>query len=540
VNAELQQVAKEIIREVMKGHVRSKEDLQKLKRLLCRRYHLPRFPSDVEILSFATEEEKPVIVKVLRKKPTRTLSGVAIVAVMAKPMKCPGRCIYCPTNLPTSPKAYTGEEPATLRARQNDYDAYLQVTNRLHQLQAMGHSTDKVELIVMGGTFLSAPEDYQRSFMKRCFDALNGRDASNLGEAINWAETSPARPVGVTIETRPDYCSPKHVDIMLSYGATRVELGVQTIYDEIYEHIQRGHTISDVITATQVARDAGLKICYHIMPGLGNFTEKSSSLTTNLEHDLRIFKDLFERPEFRPDLLKIYPCLVLRGSELFEIWRNGGYAPYTTEQVVDLLAEAMPYIPRYVRIQRMQRDIPRDLIVAGPNAGNLTQLVFSRAEDKGYPIKTIRYREAGYKQRTELSSSPPLSIEALNLRVDEYAASNGTEIFLALEEKESDVLVGYLRLRIPSNAAHRFEIRGHDAALLRELHVFGLVAELGERSKGAWQHRGLGEHLLAAAEEHARKRGCHRIVCTSGIGVRQYYRRHGYASEGPYVIKLLE
>ena len=524
----------------MKGRVSSKEELQKIKRRLCRRYHLPRFPSDVEILSYASEKEKRIVTTVLRKKPTRTLSGVAIVAVMAKPMECPGQCVFCPTHIPTAPKSYVGEEPATLRARQNEYDAYLQVTNRLQQLQEMGHSTDKVEIIVMGGTFLSAPEDYQRSFMKRCFDALNGRDASNLGEAIKWAEASPARPVGITIETRPDYCSSKHVDMMLSYGATRIELGVQTIYDDVYEHTQRGHTISDVITATHVAREAGLKICDHIMPGLGNFTEKSKSLTSNLEQDLQIFKDLFERPEFRPDMLKIYPCLVLRGSELFEIWRNGGYTPYTTEQVVDLLAEAMPYIPRYVRIQRMQRDIPRGLIVAGPNAGNLTQLVFSRAEEKGYPINTIRYREAGYKQRARLSSRPSLSIEELDLRVDEYSASNGTEIFLAFEETELDMLVGYLRLRIPSNKAHRPEIREHDAALLRELHVFGLVAGLGERSHGAWQHRGLGEHLLVAAEERARDWGCRRIVCTSGIGVRQYYRRHGYASEGPYVVKLLD
>ncbi len=540
MDAELQHVAKEIIREVLEGRISSKEDLQKLKRRLCRRYHLPRFPSDVEILSFATEEEKRVIAKVLRKKPTRTLSGVAIVAVMAKPMKCPGRCIYCPSNLPTSPKAYTGEEPATLRARQSEYDAYLQVTSRLQQLQAMGHSTDKVELIVMGGTFLSAPDDYQFNFMKRCFDALNGREASNLGEAIKWAETSPARPVGITIETRPDYCSPKHVDIMLSFGTTRVELGVQTIYDDIYEHIQRGHTISDVITATQVARDAGLKICYHIMPGLGNFSEISGSLTTSLERDLQIFKDLFQRPEFRPDLLKIYPCLVLRGSELFEIWRNSGYTPYSTEQVVDLLAEAMPYIPRYVRIQRMQRDIPRGLIVAGPNAGNLTQLVFRRAEERGYPIHTIRYREAGYKQRSELPSSAILGIKALNLSVDEYSASNGTEIFLAFEETELDMLVGYLRLRIPSENTHRPEIHGHDAALLRELHVFGLVAELGGRPGGAWQHRGLGAHLLTAAEERARSGGCSFIVCTSGIGVRQYYRRHGYTSKGPYMVKRLK
>jgi elongator complex protein 3 len=539
VEAELQQVAREIIREVLKGRIGSKAALQKLKRKLCRRYHLPRFPSDVEILSFATEEEKRVVAKVLRKKPTRTLSGVAIVAVMSKPMSCPGQCIYCPSNLPTAPKAYVGEEPATLRARQNDYDAYLQVANRLKQLQSMGHSTDKVELVVMGGTFLSSPAAYQRVFMKRCFDALNGREASNLETAIQLAEVGPARPVGITIETRPDYCSSSHVDTMVSYGTTRVEIGVQTIYDDIYERIKRGHNISSVIKATQIARDAGLKICYHIMPGLNNFSEISRSPDSSLERDLEMFKSLFQRPEFKPDLLKIYPCLVLRGSELFEIWRKGEYSPYTTEQVIDLLASAMPHIPRYVRIQRMQRDIPKSLIVAGPDAGNLTQLVFRRAEEKGYPIHTIRYREAGYKRRTELPSSAFLDVEALELRVDEYSASDGTELFLAFEETELDILVGYLRLRIPSERAHRPEVHGQDAALLRELHVFGLVAELGGKPDGAWQHRGLGELLLTAAEEKALDRGCRRVVCTSGIGVRQYYRRHGYESEGPYVVKQL-
>ncbi len=540
VNAELQQVAKAIIREVLKGRVGNKEELQKLKRRLCRRYHLPRFPSDVEILSFATEEEKRVVVKVLRKKPTRTLSGVAIVAVMAKPMKCPGQCIYCPTNLPTAPKAYVGEEPATLRARQNEFDAYRQVANRLEQLRDMGHSTDKIELIVMGGTFLSAPEVYQHAFMKRCFDAMNGRDASSIEEATRWAEVGPVRPVGITIETRSDYCSTNHVDMMLSLGATRVEIGVQTIYNDVYERIQRGHTISSVIDATQIARDAGLKICYHIMPGLNNFSGISDSLDASLERDLQMFKTLFRRQEFKPDLLKIYPCLVLRGSELFEIWRKGEYSPYSTEQVVDLLAEAMPHIPHYVRIQRMQRDIPRSLIVAGPNAGNLTQLVFRRAEEKGYPIRTIRYREAGYKARTKFLCSSILDIEALELRVDEFSASNGTEIFFSFEEPELDMLVGYLRLRIPSDDTHRSEIQGLDAALLRELHVFGLVAEMGRKSGDAWQHRGLGEHLLTAAEEYARNQGSRRIVCTSGIGVRQYYRRYGYESEGPYVVKRLE
>jgi elongator complex protein 3 len=531
VDASLQQVAEEIIHAVLDGRVRSKDDLQRIKRRLCRRYHLPRFPSDVEILSFASEEQRQLISKVLRKKPTRTLSGVAIVAVMTKPMSCPGNCIYCPTNIPTAPKAYIGEEPATLRARQNQYDPFLQITSRLQQLQAMGHSINKVELIIMGGTFPSAPLTYQREFMKRCLDAMNGRDAPNLPKAIKWAEKSPIRPVGTTIETRPDYCFTTHIDNMLALGTTRVEIGVQTIYDDIYERIKRGHTVADVIFATKAARDAGLKICYHIMPGLPGSTP---------ERDFQMVKTLFQSEQFQPDMLKIYPCLVLSGTELFELWRRGEYEPYTTEQIVDALAEILPHIPRWVRIQRMQRDIPSRLIIAGPTAGNLTQLVFKRAEARGYSIHTIRYREAGYKQRTSTSSEPTaIELDALNLRVDKYDAADGTELFLSYEDSVADSLIGYLRLRIPSDEAHRPEIHNQNAALLRELHVFGSVVDLGEKTEEDWQHHGLGNRLLDAAEEYARDWGCKKIVCTSGIGVRQYYLHNGYQYDGPYCSKNL-
>ncbi len=527
----LERVAQEILQAALTGKVQSKNDLQKLKRKLSKKHNLTRFPSDVEILSFATEKEKAQVSHILRKKPTRTLSGVVVVAVMTEPMECPGKCIYCPTNIPTAPKAYLGDEPATLRARQNQYDPYLQVTSRLNQLQAMGHTTDKVELIVMGGTFLSASDNYQQEFMKRCLDAMNGCEAKNIDEALHLAEKASIRPVGITIETRPDYCKQMHVNKMLNLGTTRVELGVQTIYDDIYQTVCRGHTVSEVINATQLAKDAGLKVCYHIMPGLPGSSKK---------RDQQLFKDIFSKEAFQPDLLKIYPCLVLRGSDLFEIWRKGEYSPYSTEEVIDLIAEIMPIIPHWVRIQRMQRDIPKKLIVAGPNAGNLTQLVFQRAEEKGYMIHTIRYREVGYKQRSQnLREQDEIDTEVLKLRVDEYSASKGTEIFLAYENPNRDSLVGYLRLRIPSQMAHRPEIKSKDAALLRELHVYGQSLSLGETQEDAWQHRGVGTQLLAAADELTQKYGRKRIVCTSGVGAREYYLRHGYRHDGPYMTKIL-
>ncbi|MFX1539355.1 MAG: tRNA uridine(34) 5-carboxymethylaminomethyl modification radical SAM/GNAT enzyme Elp3 [Promethearchaeota archaeon] len=531
MDAKLERVAQEILQAALEGKVSNKNDLQRLKRKLCRQYKLSRFPSDVEILSYATEDEKEKISTILRKKPTRTLSGVVVVAVMAEPMECPGECIYCPTNIPTAPKAYVGEEPATLRARQNQYDPFLQVESRLEQLQAMGHSIEKVELIVMGGTFLAASNEYQQNFIKRCLDAMNGMDAKNLAEAVKLAERSAIRPVGITIETRPDYCKLEHVDRMLDLGTTRVELGVQTIYDDIYTEICRGHTVSDVIKATRNAKDAGLKVCYHIMPGLPG---------SNPSRDQQVFRELFHCEDFQPDLLKIYPCLVVRGSALFDIWRKGEYTPYTNEEIIDLLADILPSLPRWVRIQRMQRDIPKRLIVAGPNLGNLTQLVFQRAEEKGNQLQTIRYREVGYNQRSRGYPKPEVpNITSLEFRVDQYRASNGTEYFLAYETPDSDALVGYLRLRIPSDTAHRAEIKSFNTAIIRELHVYGLSVDLGAIHDNAWQHRGIGAQLLEAAEEYTRNAGRDRIVCMSGIGARQYYKRHGYNYDGPYMTKLL-
>jgi elongator complex protein 3 len=289
--------------------------------------------------------------------------------------------------------------------------------------------------------------------------------------------------------------------------------------------------VSDVISATQLAKDAGLKVCYHIMPGLPGSTR---------ERDQQVFKDLFSREEFQPDLLKIYPCLVLRGSDLFETWRKGEYNPYTTDEVIDLISDVMPLIPRWVRIQRMQRDIPKRLIVAGPAAGNLTQLVFQRAEEKGYQVKTIRHREVGYRQRVRMNTNTETpDVEDLTLRVDEYPASKGRELFLAYENLKHKSLIGYLRLRIPSDSAYRPEIKSRDAALLRELHVYGQSVDIGATKQDAWQHRGVGTQLLVVAEEHAKKYDCKQIVCTSGIGAREYYRRHGYQLDGPYMTKSL-
>ncbi|OGO40321.1 MAG: tRNA uridine(34) 5-carboxymethylaminomethyl modification radical SAM/GNAT enzyme Elp3, partial [Chloroflexi bacterium RBG_16_57_8] len=289
------------------------------------------------------------------KKLSRTISGVTPVAVMARPMGCPGQCVYCPTYV-SAPQSYTPESPAVQRARACDYDPRRQVELRLNVLAEMGHPTDKIELIVMGGTFLAAPEDYQYGFIKDCYDALNGLCSETLDEAKRLNETAQHRCVGLCIETRPDWCGPEQVDRMLAFGATRVELGVQTLDDEIYRLVKRGHGVGDVVEATRLLKKHGFKVHYHWMPGLPGSTP---------EKDLELSKVLFDDPRFRPDGLKIYPTMVVEGTELEKWFQDGRYRPYDNETMICLVAEIKAVVPRYVRISRVLRDIPPKFIVGG-------------------------------------------------------------------------------------------------------------------------------------------------------------------------------
>lgn len=456
-------------------------------------------------------------------KPVRSISGVSVITAMVSPRSCPqpSPCIYCPGGPKLgTPQSYTGREPASMRALQYRFDPFLQVEARVKQLEAMGHWVDKIELIIFGGTLTAYPPEYLRWFVKRCLDALNGCSSASLEETKQLAENSKRRVSNIVFETRPDWCREKHLDFLLELGGTRVELGVQILDDSIYHMVKRGHTTQDVTQATQLARDAGFSVTYHLMTGLpGSSPQK----------DLESFKRVLEDPNFKPDGLKIYPTMVLPGTELYELWKRGEYRPYSEEELVGLLVEMKRMVPPWVRIHRILRDIPINLTVAGPKRGDLRRVIQERLNGG---CRCIRCREIGHVYyRT--GKIPEGEVE---FKVEKYWAGGGWEFFLTLEK--GGALVGLLRLRLPSELAHRPEIQS--AAVVRELHIFGEMVPVGCKPwVGAMQHRGFGARLLREAEEIAKKEGAKKLLVLSGLGVRNYYRKFGFEEDGPYMSKKL-
>ena len=455
------------------------------------------------------------------RKLARTISGVTPVAAMTRPMKCPGRCLYCPTYSNT-PQSYTPESPAVLRAIKCDYDARRQVEMRLKTLTDMGHPTDKVELIIMGGTFLAQSVDYQYQFIKDCYDALNGVVSATLEEAKQRNETTTHRCTGLCIETRPDWCQQKEIDRMLEFGATRVELGVQTLNDEIYRLVRRGHTVADVIKATSLLREHGFKVYYHWMPGLPGATP---------EEDLALSRKLFDDDDFKPDGLKLYPTMVVEGTELEKWYQEGRYQPYDVDTMVNLLVEIKSLVPKYVRISRVLRDIPPQFITAGCK-NSLRGEVKQRMQQRALECKCIRCREYGHRARDGWEIGEPHL-----LRMD-YEASGGREVFLSFEDGK-ETLFGLLRMRIQAKPVtalgQKFNV---NLALIRELHTFGPEVPLSERRSEAAQHKGLGKSLLHEAERIAADEfQARQVVVLSGVGAKEYYREFGYSSKGNYMVK---
>ena len=487
---------------------------------------------NAEIINALTPKERLKLLEVLRRKTTRTISGVTVIAVMTKPQPCPQPepCAYCPGG-PTHgvPQSYTGHEPAAMRGSQNSYDPYLQVKSRIGQLTAIGHRVDKVELIVMGGTFPATPLEYRTRFIQRCLDAMTAKASASLEEAKAHAESSKIRNVGITVETRPDWCKEPHVDDMLDMGVTRVEIGVQNPDDEIYRLAGRTHTTADVREATRVAKDAGLKIVYHLMPGMPG---------SNPAKDLDAFKRVFTDPVFKPDMIKIYPCLVIAGTKAYDWYREGVYKPYSTEEAANLIAEVKKTLPPWVRVMRVQRDIPAGLIVAGVDKSNLRQLVQQKLAEQNDRCACIRCREVGH--RTAVDNVTP-NLDNIKISTTRYRASEGKEIFISAEDPENNVLIGYLRLRIPSAKAHRIEIKAATSAIVRELHVYGPLVPVGKHSAQAWQHKGYGSILLSEAERVAQEDyDSKKLLVISALGTKQYYMRFGYERDGVYVSKRLE
>ena len=500
--------------------------LNKLKLEFCRKHQLSWMPRNSDILSVLPAKTRESIAPSLRLKKVRSISGVNVIGVMSSPRGCPhGRCVFCPVEK-GFPMSYTSGEPAAMRGKQSGYDPFKQISGRLSQLVAIGHEPSKVELVIQGGTFLAAPAEYQEHFVKRCLDAVNRFDSATLAEAKKRAETSVVRNVGLTVETKPDWCKEPHVDQMLDFGVTRVEIGVQIIDDNIYRLTNRGHTVNDVVKAFQVSRDAGLKIVAHMMPGLPG---------SDFQKDLESFRLLFEDSRFRPDMLKIYPCLVMEGTELYRWWQAGIYRPYDTEQAAELIAQVKEIIPPWVRIMRVHREFPVHLIIAGVKRGNLRELALNKLRDRGERCRCIRCREVGHRTLKEKITVDPGSVRTL---VEEYDASEGHEVFISVEEPQSSCLIGYLRLRFPSPQAHRAEIDS-STALVRELHVYGTEVPVGRKCRDAWQHTGVGRTLLQEAESRAIQHGARRILVLSALGTKQYYNRLGYSYVGPYMAKEL-
>jgi elongator complex protein 3 len=447
-------------------------------------------------------------------KPTKTISGVAPVAVMLPPRRCPhGACLYCPTL--NAPQSYTPESPAVLRAKSCNYDAYKQVRARIKTLEEMGHSVGKIELIIMGGTFLSYPKDFQIEFVKNCYDALNGSKSKSLEEAKKINENAKHRCTALCIETRPDFCSDSHIKDILNFGATRVELGVQAIDDEIYKKVNRGHKVADVIGATERLKKAGFKVGYHLMPGIPG---------SNPKKDLKMFKKVFSSKDFKPDQIKIYPCQVLKGAGLEALYYNKEYIPYTKEETKKILIEMIKLTPRYCRIMRIMREIPPFYLVSGVKNIDLRKEVEDEIRKKNLKIKEIRFREIGFalREKKEIDSN-------IKIKVKKYSASGGKEYFIEAVNKD-DILFGLLRLRIEKEKG--------SFATIRELHVYGPTLDIGKKATIEYQHKGLGKRLLEKAEAIVKKG---RIRIISGVGVREYYKFLGYSldKEEIYMEKLI-
>jgi elongator complex protein 3 len=538
------QFYKELFQEIKKRKIKNIDEVLKLRRELCRKHKPNTFPSIIEILMHANETQFKQL-KFLVTKPSRTLSGVTPIAIMTKPFSCPhGKCIMCPGG-PKSifgdvPQSYTGTEPSTMRSIRNHYDPYLTVFNRLEQYFLLNQSFDKVELIIQGGTFPSYPIDYQNEFLTYALKALNDfnftltkfkqffelpseltpertkriqekisklKGKSTLEKEIKRNEKAKIRCVGLTIETRPDYATLKHANIMLEQGCTRVELGVQTTDNKVLSIIKRGHSIEETKKAFKTLKDLGFKINAHIMLGLPE--DKNNLLS------------LFTDSDLRPDMLKIYPCIVMPGTELESMYKQGKYKPISTEETIKILADFKTKVPEYVRIMRIQRDIPTKHSIAGANKTNLRQLLQNFMQAKKLHCNCIRCNE--------------IKSKIINPKINtlEYEASNGKEFFISI--KQNNEIIGFCRLRFPSQTLRK-EIT-KNTAIIRELHVYGTAAGIDEI--GNVQHKGFGKILLKKAEEICKLNSKNKLLVISGIGAREYYKKLGYKQNGIYVSKKI-
>ncbi|MEK7171409.1 MAG: tRNA uridine(34) 5-carboxymethylaminomethyl modification radical SAM/GNAT enzyme Elp3 [Patescibacteria group bacterium] len=518
-----------LVLEALKIGIDSRDQLHQLKIKYAKEYR-KNPPKNSEIIAAYRSllkkrkiRENHNFEKIIQKRNIRTLSGVSPVALLTKFFGCPGQCVYCPTEK-NVPKSYLSNEPAVMRAIIHNYDAYEQVKWRIKALYANGHPTDKVELIIMGGTWSSLPKTYQNFFIKGCFDGLNLKKSRNLLQAQNMNEKAKHRCVALTLETRPDWINEKEIIRMRKLGATRIEIGVQSLYNDVLDFVKRGHKIDATIRATQLLKDAGFKISYHMMPSLPG---------SSVSRDIKMFKELFENPVFRPDMMKVYPCVVAPFSELEKWYKEGKFKPYTDKQLIKIILAIKKYFPRYLRVSRLYRDIPSQSIIAGSKVSNMRQVVHELMREKGIKCECIRCREIRGQQ------IEPKNIE---FKIMDYSASGGREFFLSFDDTQSDKLCALLRLRFSSyslNGKKHFIKELEGAAIIRELHTYGSQVPISEKDELATQHMGFGKRLVAEAEKIAVQNGYKKIAVIAGIGVREYYKKLGYKLDGTYMIKKL-
>ena len=540
----MSKVATKIIEASLAKNVQTKDELSKVKRQVTGEFggNIPATPA-LRKAYFAILEKDPslksaALEKAMTRRDVRSMSGVAIITVLTKPYPCPGKCVYCPTE-ERMPKSYLSKEPAAARALRLQFDPWKQVTKRIQALRDNGHTSDKIELIVKGGTWSAYPWKYQQWFIKRCFDACNQYGMKtrprthSLLETQKLNETAEYRIIGMTLETRPDWISPKEIERLRELGCTRIELGVQSVNDEILKETKRGHDTSAVQRAARLLKDAGYKTDFHMMPQLPGATPAS---------DLAELREIFTDPAYRPDMIKIYPCVVLETAELYDWHKDGSYTPYDDASLVDMLITAKQDIPRYCRISRLIRDIPATYVIAGNSMTNLRQVVQRRMADEGKICACLRCREIG----RALQSMPTLKRCTPKLFDDIYEASGGEEHFLSYEDARRRGVFAFCRLRLPDKHAEGEiadiweripEIR--NAAFIRELHTYGHLVPIDTRNPDASQHKGYGKRLMAEAERIARAAGYKKMAVIAGVGVRGYYRKLGYRLQGTYMVRSL-
>lgn len=521
------------IKYLIKSRVKSSADLERLKKIIAEKYKIFTPPNSElleayhNLLSNKRIKRNKILEEILKKRKIRSLSGIVVVSVLTKAYPCPGKCLYCPEQKGI-PKSYLDKEPAVMRAILTKFDPYLQVKSRIKALEANGHPTDKVDLRIIGATWSYYPKSYQNWFIKKCFEAANNRKSKNLNSLQKINEKAKHRIIGITIETRPDYINEGEIKRLRELGITMVELGVQSVYDDVLKLNKRGHLISQTIKATKMLKDAGFKVCYQMMPNLPG---------SSFSKDKKMFEEIFSNPDFCPDMIKIYPLNILKEAPIYKKIKQLKYKPYTKNQLKNLIKSIKKITPYYVRIQRIIRDIPSQKIVLGAKKiSNLRQIILKEAEKEGWKCKCIRCREVkeNYNSR-----------EKLYLFRQDYESSGGKEVFLSYGSKNRERLYSLLRLRIPSYCEVRprktsvFPLL-EKAAIIREVHTYGQLHSFSYKEKKSPQHKGLGKKLMKEAEKIAEKEfKLNKIAVISGVGVRGYYRKIGYRLQETYMVKNL-